>query len=99
MQKQSHLFAQLEHAEERLFAHDSSTQLVNYSELKRRDIRTLIFYLLYIADSTEYALPATEIAAMLQRILGITIPTHSEVVATAHSIIFLRDQFDDLYAG
>lgn len=66
-----------------------------YKELKRRDIRALIFYLLYIFELTEESFE--QIAQDFGEHFSTEIPLHSEVIVTAKAITGAKDMIDSVY--
>ncbi|HEV2916505.1 MAG TPA: transcription antitermination factor NusB [Candidatus Babeliales bacterium] len=70
---------------------------VKYTELSRRDIRALIFHLLYAAEAYEYQDSLQAIVDNLNRGFQLDIPFDSEAVQTAQAIIDMRDQLDQKY--
>ena len=68
-----------------------------YAELSRRDIRALIFHLLYAAEAYEYQDSLQSIVDNLNRGFDLDIPFDSEVVHTAQAIIDERDTLDQKY--
>jgi len=68
-----------------------------YDSLSRRQVRSLIFHLLYAAESHEYDDESLEsIADMMSRGYGIEIPFDSEAFKTAKEIVQHREQLDTL---
>jgi N utilization substance protein B len=79
--------------------HDDTTtnQKQKYSELSRRDIRALIFHLLYAAEACEYEDSLQSIVDNFNRGFDLDIPFDSEAVNTAHAIISMRHELDQQY--
>lgn len=71
------------------------TSATDYSELKRRDIRALIFYLLYIFEFTDETID--NIGQLFGERFAVQLPRHSEVIVTAKSIITARESLDAIY--
>lgn len=69
-------------------------QIVSYNDLSRRQIRSLIFHLLYAAESHEYQDSLDSIADNLSRGYGIDIPRESLAFQTAQSVIDNRETLD-----
>lgn len=67
----------------------------SYKELKRRDIRALIFYVLYIFELTAESFE--QIAQDFGDYFATEIPVHSEVVVTAKAITAAKDMIDSVY--
>lgn len=72
---------------------------IRYAQLSRRDLRSLIFHLLYAAESHEYNTPLLSIVDNLNRGFDLDIPFDSEAVAVASKVIDERDALDAQYAG
>ncbi|MCA9770455.1 transcription antitermination factor NusB [Candidatus Dependentiae bacterium] len=66
-----------------------------YNDLSRRDVRSLIFHLLYVAESYEYSTPLQSLVDMFNRGYNLSIPFNSEVVTIAQAIIDARDELDN----
>lgn len=66
-----------------------------YSDLSRRDIRSLLFQLLYAAEGHNYESSLDAIVDTLNRAYSFTIPLDSEVVVNAQQIIDQRDALDE----
>jgi N utilization substance protein B len=81
--------------------HDNQPELkpIRYADLSRRDIRSLIFHLLYAAESHEYNTPLLSIVDSLNRGFDLDIPFECEAVEVAHKVIEERDALDAQYAG
>lgn len=67
------------------------------ARFSRRDTRTLIFHLLYAAESFRYEESLEAIAYNLRRGLNVNITTGTESFITAHAIIANRDDLDAAY--
>jgi transcription antitermination protein NusB len=70
---------------------------IPYKRLSRRDIRSLIFHLLYAAESHEYNTSLEIIVDNLNCGFTLDIPFDSEVFKIAESIIRERDSLDSYY--
>ena len=68
-----------------------------YNDLSRRDVRALIFYLLYAAESFDYEESLSAIVDNFNRGFEVNIPLDSEVVHVASDIIEQRDHLDQQY--
>jgi transcription antitermination protein NusB len=66
-----------------------------YSTLSRRDLRALLFQLLYAVESDEYSTPLETIVQLINEGYDLDIPLKSEVVQTAHNIIENRHFLDE----
>jgi len=67
---------------------------IAYKDLSRRDVRSLIFHLLYAADAFEYQESLQSIVDMFCDGYNIDIPRHSEVFSITNQIIAHRDKLD-----
>ena len=72
---------------------------IRYAELSRRDIRSLIFHLLYAVEAHEYNTHLMSIVDNLNRGFDLDIPLDSKVVHIAQDIIEKRDMLDKQYTG
>ena len=70
---------------------------VAYNDLSRRDVRALIFYLLYAIEAFDYQESLAAIVDNFNRGFNMDIPMDSEVVHAAQEIIDQRDSLDELY--
>jgi N utilization substance protein B len=74
----------------------SEDTIMKYETLSRRDIRALIFYVLYMHEAAEGSVEA--IVEDFSKAFKIEIPRHSEVSMTAKAIIALYAEIDAVYA-
>ncbi len=65
-----------------------------YSDLSRRQVRSLIFHLLYAAEAHQYEDSLEAIADSLSRGYKIDIPTDSHLFQTSQEVIAKRDELD-----
>jgi N utilization substance protein B len=72
-------------------------QLISFNALSQRDKRSLLFHLLYAAESYEYQTSIESLVDNLNRGFDFDIPMDSELVATATAIIEQRDTLDEQY--
>jgi len=70
---------------------------IRYAEMSRRDLRSLIFHLLYAAEAHEYNTPLMSIVDNLNRGFDLDIPFESEAVHVAQAVIDQRDTLDAQY--
>lgn len=68
-----------------------------FNDLSRRDLRSLIFHILYIADCYDYQMSIDAIIDNINRGFDFDIPMDSEVVKTAAAIIEQRETLDENY--
>ncbi len=71
--------------------------LISYDDLSRRDVRSLIFHLLYAADSFDYQESLPSIVDHFNHGFNLEIPHESEVFQVAQTIIDARDELDAVY--
>jgi len=75
----------------------SATDAIAYNDLSRRDVRALIFYLLYAAESFDYQESLDGIVYNFNSGFDLDIPMESEVVSVAQRIIDMKDELDEEY--
>ncbi len=74
---------------------DTSTkEPFSYNDLTRREIRSLIFHLLYAMESFNYEDSLESIVDNFNRGFDLNIPHESEVVKIAQAVIDARDELD-----
>jgi N utilization substance protein B len=66
------------------------------SNLSQRELRSLIFHLLYAAESHEYSMSLQSIVDIFNRAYGLDIKFDSTIMITAQAIIDTRDQLDTM---
>lgn len=66
-------------------------------DVSRRDVRSLIFHLLYAAESHEYEESIETIADNLHQGFAVTIDPKSDIVTIARHVINARDTLDTIY--
>lgn len=66
-----------------------------YAQLSRRDLRSLIFHLLYAMDSFDYQDSVESIVTMFNHGFDLDIPLDSEVVVVARAVVDRRDELDE----
>jgi N utilization substance protein B len=71
------------------------TEHIPYASLSRRQVRSLVFYLLYAADGHSYEDSLESIADNLNRGFDLDIPFDSEVFKLAQEIIAHNDILDE----
>ena len=72
-------------------------QTIAYNDLSRRDVRALIFYLLYALESFDYQESLDAIVDNFNRGFDLDIPMDSEVVNIARKIADNRDDLDEKF--
>jgi transcription antitermination protein NusB len=65
--------------------------------LSQRDKRSLVFHLLYAAESNDYQASIDSLVDNLNRGFDLDIPLNSDIVKTAAAIIDNRQKLDDIY--
>ncbi len=75
----------------------SDNQPQSYKNLSRRDLRGLIFHLLYAVESFDYQESLAAIVDNFNRGFDLDISLESEAVKMAQSILDNREQLDELY--
>lgn len=65
-----------------------------YNDLSRRDIRSLIFHLIYAAESFDYTVEIESIVDNFNRGFDLDVPLDGEALNIAGSIIKERDELD-----
>lgn len=69
----------------------------SYDDLSRREVRSLIFHLLYAMEAFDYQESLAAIVDNFNRGFNLNIPADSEVVHVTQAIITARDELDELY--
>lgn len=78
--------------------HDTSTgshEHISYNDLSRRDVRSIIFHLLYAMESFDYQTSLDEIIDNFNRGFSLDIPHDSEACTVARAVIEERNNLDD----
>ncbi len=70
-------------------------QTFSYNDLSRREVRSLIFHLLYAMDAFDYDVSLQGVVDNFNRGFNIAIPFDSEVFKVAQSVIENRQMLDD----
>lgn len=68
-----------------------------FADLSQREKRSLIFHLLYVAESFDYQISLEAMVDDFNRGFNLDIPFDSDVVTTARAIIESRDALDEAY--
>lgn len=74
---------------------EQSTEIV-YNDLSRREVRSLIYHVLYAMESFDYQEPVEDIVANFNRGFDLSIPLDSDVVTISRAVIAKRDELDEL---
>jgi N utilization substance protein B len=76
---------------------DEKDERVPFDRLSARDKRSLIFHLLYAAESHEYNLSIPVLVEMINQGYSMDIPLQSDLVKMAQAITDQRDELDAVY--
>ncbi len=68
-----------------------------FTDLNQREKRSVVFHLLYIAESFDYDISLEAIVDNVNRGFNLDIPFDSDVVSIARVIIDSRHELDDIY--
>jgi len=74
---------------------DSLSKTISYDDLNRREVRSLVFHLLYAMDAFDYESSLDAIVDNFNRGFNLSIPNSSEVFKIADEIIQKRHHLDD----
>jgi len=66
----------------------------SYNDLSRREVRSLIFHLLYAMEAFDYNVSLEAIVEDFNRAYDLDIPGDSEVISIAQTVIDKRDELD-----
>ena len=69
---------------------------ISYDDLSRRDVRSLIFHLLYAMEGFDYQSSLESIVESFNSGFDLQIPIDSEVFKTAQAVIQERDALDEI---
>jgi N utilization substance protein B len=81
--------------DERADKADQNLEPILYNDLSRRDVRSLIFHLLYAAEAFDYQTSLDSIVDNFNRGFSLSIMQDSEVVMVAAAVIDQRDTLDE----
>jgi N utilization substance protein B len=70
--------------------------IISYDKLSRRDIRSVIFHLLYAMETFEYEVSLGEIIDNLNRGFSLDIPLNSTASTIAQAVVDSRDELDSI---
>jgi transcription antitermination protein NusB len=76
--------------------HNDTQEFVYYEKLSRREIRSIIFHLLYAMETFEYQTSLVEIVDNFNRGFSLDIPLTSEAVVVAQAVVDSRDTLDEI---
>lgn len=72
-------------------------RIISYDDLSRRDVRSLIFHLLYAIDAFDYQESLPAIVDNFNRGFKLDIPYAGELVKTTQEVVDKRELLDSLY--
>lgn len=75
--------------------HGLQTENIDYNDLSSREARSIIFHLLYAAESFDYDSSLESIVENFNRGFSMEVPLDSLVFTTSQTIINERNQLDD----
>ncbi len=76
---------------------ESEHTIPSYNDLSRRDVRSLIFHLLYAADAFDYLQSLRSLVDNFNHGFDMAIPFDSELVSVAQAIIQDRQELETIY--
>ena len=94
MKKENSPIEHIEQAEHDLDA-DNDTML-SYEKLSRREIRSVIFHLLYAMETFDYEVTMAEVIDNFNRGFSLDIPHDSEACKVSQAVIDSRDNLDEI---
>lgn len=69
----------------------------SYDDLSRRDVRSLVFHLLYAADAFEYEESLASIIENFNRGFNLNVPLQGEIFTVVNDIINKRNELEKIY--
>src|SRR5689334_22124891 len=75
---------------------EEELQEISYNDLSRREVRSLIFHLLYAMEGFDYQTSLESIVDNFNHGFDLQIPGNSEVFTIAFTVIEQRDPLDDV---
>lgn len=73
-----------------------SDVVLSYEKFSRREIRSIIFHLLYAMETFEYEASMSEIVDNFNRGFALDVPKDSEVCSVAQAVIDSREKLDEI---
>lgn len=70
---------------------------LSYDDFSRRDIRSLVFHLLYAMEAFEYSVSLESVVANFNSGFNLDIPVDSLVFTISDAVINQKDNLDELY--
>ncbi len=83
-------------AEETSDSVDSSERVISYSDLSRREVRSLIFHILYSMEAFDSSISLSALIDNYNRGFNLDIPEDSDVFTVSKMVIDQRDKLDDI---
>lgn len=77
---------------------DSSSEVLMYNDLSKRDIRALILHILYALESLDYQDSLMSVIDNFNRGFDLAIPMNSELVKAVDGIITHKESLDQAYS-
>jgi len=75
---------------------DAVERKISYSDLSRREVRSLIFHLLYSMEAFDYSISLAALVDNYNRGFNLDIPEDSDVFTISQAVIDERDKLDDM---
>ncbi len=66
-----------------------------YEHLSKRDVRSVVFHLLYSVDSFDYSISLADVTDTLNRGFSLDIPIHGYAYSVAQNIVDSREKLDE----
>lgn len=85
------------HSQKHPMDHGAVQSQILSPELSRRDIRSVVFHLLYAADAYDYHESLVTIIENFNHSFGLAIPFDGEIAQMINAILSERNKLDDLY--
>ena len=82
---------------EEIIMSESGQEIKSYDDLSRRDVRSLVFHLLYAAEAFDYQESLQSLVDNFNRGFDLDIPFDSELVTVAGAIINSREELQKMY--
>lgn len=76
---------------------ENEQEIKSYDDLSRREVRSLIFHLLYATEAFDYQESLQSIVDNFNRGFNLQIPFDGELVAVAQAIIQAREELQNIY--
>jgi len=70
--------------------------IISYDKLSRRDVRSVIFHLLYAMGTFEYEVSLEEVIDNINRGFSLDIPLDSTASITAQAVVDARKKLDEI---